>query len=325
VKRLTPVLIPLAGLGVFWLLSEPHVSHGVKSHVSHGVIWGLLIGCAAVGLAAAIAGFFVGKAQPLLAAVLLYGWALFVVAAGVVIATIFYYLALKIGDHIGGPDNATTKITAAGLGVAVGALVKIVYDALPQIGYPYIARWTLHFRYENKLPNASGNMDAGFLAGWAAIKYTGGGSIPFPATWSIASSRPDPGNAELRTIPVKGWTIVAVRRRLILIKKAIAKPSGNVTIVGKTDVEMIRKLADLIDQIAPTLQLGTEPQADLVSRVTRLRAVANDPAASDPAPKDPAAQRELWREALGRVLRLTDGEANSPAEAHAVDGRPHHA
>jgi hypothetical protein len=303
VKRFAPVLIPLAGLGVFWLLTE--------SHVPHGLTWGILIGCTCGGLVAAIVGAFLGATRPLLTAVLLCGWALFIVVGGVIIATLFCYLALKIGDHIGGPDNATSKAIAAGLGVTVGALAKIVYDAVPQIGYSSITSWIIHFRYEDEFPNETGNMDAGFLAGWAAIKYPGGGSIPFPATWQLADSRPDPENAALQTLVIKGWTVTAVRRRLILIKKAVVSSSGNVTIVGKTDARNIEKLADLISAISPTLQLGTDLQTDLESRVAELRAAANTPAASDPA-----AQRANLRKALDRVLILT------PPSAHSSSTRP---
>lgn len=60
-------------------------------------------------------------------------WALFIIIIGAIIATLCCYLIIRIGDHTGGSDTVKAREIATGLGLAVGALAEMFYDAVPKI------------------------------------------------------------------------------------------------------------------------------------------------------------------------------------------------
>jgi hypothetical protein len=107
-------------------------------------------------------------------------WALFIIIIGAIIATLCCYLIIRIGDHIGGSDTVKTREIATGLGLAVGGLAGMFYDAVPKFSYAFIARMTIHYLYETIFPNTPNSKDAGFRAGRAAVTDPGAGSIAFP-------------------------------------------------------------------------------------------------------------------------------------------------
>lgn len=50
-----------------------------------------------------------------------------------------------------------TREIATGLGLAVGALAGMFYDAVPKFSYAFIARMTIHYHYETIFPNTPNN------------------------------------------------------------------------------------------------------------------------------------------------------------------------
>ena len=84
-------------------------------------------------------------------------WALFIIIIGAIIATLCCYLIIRIGDHTGGSDTVKTREIATGLGLAVGALAGMFYDAVPKFSYAFIARMTIHYHYETIFPNTPNN------------------------------------------------------------------------------------------------------------------------------------------------------------------------
>jgi hypothetical protein len=243
-----PIVIPLAGIGVFWLLSD--------SRVPAAVTWGVLAGCGLVSLVAACAGVIAGAAVPRWTAVLLSGWVLLLFIVSVLFAAGCLYLGLKVGDHIGSANHTRATIIATGLGAAIGAIAVIVYDVLPNIGYGWFAQLVINSRYLSHFPAESPRSDQGFLAGRSAVTDPGGGSVYFPADWEVPGSNQPLSQEEemrrkeeeerrrkeeeerrkkeeeekekkknLRTVLIDGWTVAAVRHRLTLIQLALPVPS----------------------------------------------------------------------------------------------------
>jgi hypothetical protein len=97
--------------------------------------------------------------------------------------------------------------------------------------------------------------DASRIIGNIQLAHKYAGRIAFPASWSVSGSVPYPSQQALRSIAVEGWTTTAVRRRLILIRQAMAdRSSGRVNTAEDTiDAEKFRELANLIDEILPAL------------------------------------------------------------------------
>jgi hypothetical protein len=225
-RRLVPAVIPLAGIGMFWLLSN--------SVVPVPVFWVVVAGCGGVGLLAAFAGLIAGATAPRSTALLLRGWSLFVFIVSALFAAGCLYLAYKIGGHVGSANLARAKVIATGLGAVIGAAAVILYNAVPGIGYGWFARMTITFRYESVFPAKSDRVDDdGFLAGRSAVTDPGGGSVPFPANWQVRGSNPHDEKPELRTIVIDGWRAVAVRRRLTLIKLAMPPPAGSPPVAAR--------------------------------------------------------------------------------------------
>jgi hypothetical protein len=229
--RVVPVIIPLAGIGVFWLLSD--------SRVPVAVTWGVLAACLALGFAAACAGLIAGATVPRCTAILLRGWVLFAFLVSVLLAAGCLYVALKIGDHVGSANPSRAKAFATGLGAAIGAIAVIVNNVVPSIGYGWFARTAMGFRYGKSFPATSPRTDQGFRAGRSAVTDPGGGSVPFPASWDVPDSR-ELGSEEakkrqeeekepLRTILIENWSATAVRRRLTLIRLALPDPAPAAT------------------------------------------------------------------------------------------------
>jgi hypothetical protein len=69
-----------------------------------------------------------------------------------------------------------------------------------------------------------------------------------------------PSQQALRSIVVEGSTTAAVRRRLILIRQAMADRSSGRVHTGEdtTGAEKFRELANLIDEILPALELSAD-------------------------------------------------------------------
>jgi hypothetical protein len=143
-----------------------------------------------------------------------------------------------------------TREIAIGLGLAVGALAGMFYDAVPKFSYAFIARMTIHYHYETIFPNTPNNKDAGFRAGRAAVTDPGAGSIAFPGLMVGAWLGAVPSQQALRSIVFEGWTTTAVRRRLRLIRQAMAdRSSGRVHTAEDTfGAEKLREPANLIDE-----------------------------------------------------------------------------
>ena len=116
------------------------------------------------------------------------------------------------------------------------------------------------------------------------------------ASWSVSGSVPYPSQQALRSIVVEGWTTTAVRRRLILIRQAMAdRSSGRVHTAEDTiDAEKFREFANLIDEILPALELSADQRDHLKAGAAEIRAVACDP----------NTKPEALRQALEGVLRL---------------------
>jgi hypothetical protein len=87
-------------------------------------------------------------------------------------------------------------------------------------------------------------------------------------------------------------------------------PSAHVAHVNGdgSDVEKIRQFAELLGQVAPTLGLSADQQAELQADADDLQAAASDP----------VADRGRFRRALDGVLKLLRAAGSTAAQKLAV-------
>lgn len=213
-RALIAAIIPLVGVGVFWLQYKfPHYSI---------LIWCILIAGALLGMMAAISGAL--AVSPKWTPRLLWGWVLGVTFFSLLLAVACLFAVVWIGDGIGNSSVTETRNIATALGAAIGVAATAIYTILAKkISYKSIAQRALSARYGSKFPNDTTDAGPGFNAGRTAVTEEGG-SIEIPGSWNIAGSEQTTGGKTLVTI--EGWKTSAVRVRLHLIRHALTEAAS---------------------------------------------------------------------------------------------------